>query len=53
MTHKIVITGFQFIKKFARAYIFQEIFLLTNTSIDFILEMTFLNFSNTNIVFAD
>lgn len=50
---KIVIAGFQILKKLNRVYFFKKIFLLANISIDIIFEMFFLIFSNTNILFID
>ena len=48
-TYKMVITAFQVLNKLGRAYFFQELFLLTNISIEVILEMPFLILSNANI----
>lgn len=46
-THGMAIPGFQVSNKLGRACFFQEIFLLADTSVDLVLEMLFLTFSNT------
>lgn len=52
-TYKIVIVRFQVLDKLARTHFFLEIFLLSNTSVDIILEMVFLVLSNIDVMFAD
>ena len=51
-TSGMVIAGFQIEDKFGRAWFFQKSFLLGNTSMEMVLEMPFLIFSNANIQFA-
>ena len=46
---RIVLGSFQIKDKFERTQFFQEIFLLANFSIEMVLKMLFLSFSNTNI----
>ena len=45
----MVLTGFQIKDKFKRAWFFKKMFLLADFSIEVVLEMFFLIFSNTNI----
>ena len=45
----MVIAGFQVEDKLSRARFFQESFLLAETSMEVILEMPFLTFSNADI----
>lgn len=49
----MVIAGFQVKNKERKACFFQEICLLANTSDDIILGMSFLIFSNADIIFTD
>lgn len=49
----MVLANFQFKDKFGKACFFQGIFLLATNSVDVILEMFFLSFSNANILFAE
>ena len=49
----MVIAPFQVKNKLDRARFFQETFLLANTSMDVILKMPFLTFSNADIQFAE
>ena len=48
-TFEIIIVGFQVEDKFGRAKFFQKSFLLAETSMKVVLEMTFLTFSNAYI----
>ena len=52
-TFAIVIADFQIKDKLDQARFFQESFLLAKTSIEVVLGMLFLTFSNTNIQFAE
>ena len=52
-TFGIVIAGFQVIDKLGKAQFFQEIFLLANITMEMVLEMPFLTFSNVDIQFAE
>ena len=52
-TFGMVILGFQMIDKLDRAWFFKETFLLANTSIEVILEILSLTFSNTDVQFID
>ena len=49
----MVIVTFQIKNKLGRAWFFQETFLLANTSIEIIIGMPFLTFSNANMQFAE
>ena len=53
MTFGMVIASFQIEDKLGRARFFQESFLLANTSIEVVLGMLFLTFSNADIKFAE
>ena len=48
----IVIAGFQVINKLDMAWFFQETFLLADTTMEVVLGMPFLTFSNADIQFA-
>lgn len=50
-TFKIVLVSFQAKYKLRKTRFFQKIFLLTDTSVEMVLEMPFLTFSNANIQF--
>ena len=52
-TYHIVIATFQVIDKLSYAQFFQETFLLANISIEVVLSMSFLTFSNANVQFAE
>ena len=52
-TFEMVIAGFQIEDKLGRAQFFQESFSLAKTSIEVVLRMLFLTFSNANIQFAE
>ena len=52
VTYEIVIIGFSIKYKLEIVWFFEETFLLANNSIEVILEMFFLIFSNANIRFA-
>ena len=52
-TFEIVLASFQVEDKFERARFFQEIFLLVNISIEVVLDMLFLTFSNTDVRFVE
>ena len=52
-TFKMVMAGFQVVDKLGRARFFQESFLLAETSMEVVLGMLFLAFSNANIQFAE
>ena len=49
----MVIAGFQVKDKLGRAWFFQELFLLAETSMEVVLGMLFLAFSNADIQFAE
>ena len=49
----MIIAGFQVDDKLGKARFFQESFLLAETSIELVLRMPFLIFSNANIQFAE
>ena len=49
----MVIANLQVIDKLARAQFFQKTFLLTDSSIEVVLRIAFLTFSNTNIQFVE
>lgn len=53
VTYGMVIAGFQVLDKLSRTCFFQEIFLLTNTSINIILGISFLTFNNVDVMFAN
>ena len=50
-TYDIVIAGFSIQDKTGKIWFFEEPFLLANTSMEIVLEMPFLAFSNANIQF--
>lgn len=50
-TYKMVTIGFSVDNKLGRARFFEETSLLTNNSMEVILKMPFLSFSNTNLQF--
>ena len=50
-TFRMMIAEFQLEDKGGRPRFFQEIFLMTNTKFELILEMPFLKISNANVVF--
>ena len=52
-TFGMVIAGFQVENKFGRVRFFQESFLLAETSMEVVLRVPFLAFSNANIQFAE
>ena len=52
-TFGMVIAGFQVEDKLGRARFFQESFLLAETSIEVVLEMPFVTFSNADTQFAE
>lgn len=52
-TYGMVLASFKVINKQGRAWFFRETFLLTYTSIDMVLRMLFIAFSNANIHFAE
>ena len=52
-TYEIVIAAFQVKDKLGRARFFQETFLLANTSIEVVIEISFLTFNNADIQFAE
>ena len=52
-TFRMVIAGLQVEDKLGRARFFQDSFLLAETSIELVLEMPFLTFSNADIQFAE
>ena len=52
-TFGMVIAGFQVIDKLGRARFFQETFLLADTTMEVVLGMPFLTFSNADIQFAE
>ena len=52
-TFEMVITGFQVEDKLDRAWFFQESFLLAETSIEVVLGMPFLTFSNADFQFVE
>ena len=47
----MLITGFQVINKLGRKQFFKETFLLANISMEMVLKMPFLTFSNIDIYF--
>ena len=49
----MIIAGFQVIDKLSRARFFQKIFLLVDTTMELVLEIPFLTFSNADIQFAE
>ena len=49
----MAIASFQVADKLGRARFFQETFLVANTSMEVVLGMPFLTFSNANIRFAE
>ena len=49
----MVIAGFQVKDKLSRAWYFEESFLLAKTSMEVVLGMSFLYFSNADIQFAE
>ena len=49
----IVKTGFSIYNKLGKVRFFEENFLLANTSMEVVLAMLFLTFSNANIRFAE
>ena len=51
--YRMVIAAFQALYKLGRACFFQESFLLSDTSMEVILGMPFLTFSNADIQFAE
>ena len=51
-TFGMVLASFQIEDKLGRPRFFQETFLLANFSVEVVLKMPFLTFSNTNIQFA-
>lgn len=51
-TYEIVTTGFLVYDKLDRVQFFEKTFLLANISIEVVLEMPFLSFSNINIEFT-
>lgn len=51
-TFRMVLANFQIKDKLGRTRYFQEMFLLASTDIEVVLEMPFLNFSNTNVSFS-
>lgn len=53
MTQGIVIVGFLISEELDKAYSFQELYLLADTSVDVILKMLFLTFSNADIIFVE
>lgn len=50
---KMVFASFQVENKLRRAHFFQETFLVANTNIKIILEISFLSFSNTDVKFIE
>ena len=52
-TYEMVIAAFQVRDKLGKARFFQETFLLADTSMEVVLEMLFLIFSNADIQFAE
>ena len=52
-TYGIVIADFQVADKVARPRFFQEIFLVTDTKFEVILEIFFLEISNTDVLFGE
>ena len=50
---EMVIAGFQMIEKLNRERFFQKTFLLANTSMNIVLKMLFLIFSNLDVQFAN
>ena len=52
-TFKMVIPAFQVMDKLSRAWFLQEIFLLADITIEVVLEMPFLTFSNPDIQFVE
>ena len=52
-TFEMVIASFQVINTLGRAWFFWEIFLLADTTMEVVLEIPFLTFSNANIQFAE
>ena len=52
-TYGMVIAAFQVLDKLGYFQFFQEIFLLTNISINLVLSISFLIFSNVNVQFAE
>ena len=52
-TFEMILVSFQVEDKLERARFFQETFLLADISVEMVLGMPFLTFSNTNIQFPD
>lgn len=52
-TFKMVLASFQVKNKFDQSRFFQEIFLVVDISIAIILGISFLIFSNTNVLFRE
>ena len=52
-TYNIVIAAFQVVDKLNRFWIFQETFLLADISMEVVLGMLFLTFSNADVQFAE
>ena len=52
-TYEMVIAAFYVIEKLDKIWFFQETFLLANTSMEVVLGIFFLTFSNANIKFAE
>ena len=52
-TYGMVIAAFQFVDKLGRSRFFQETFLLADISMEVVLSMPFLNFSNADVEFAE
>ena len=52
-TYNMVIAAFQIVNKLGRSWFFLETFLLANISMEVVLGILFLTFSNANIQFAE
>ena len=51
-TYGMIIAAFQIVNKLGHSWFFQEIFLLADISMEVVLGMLFLTFSNADVLFA-